>query len=90
MKTVKYSTLQKLIDDCKKNGINLVKVMKWGDGIKVTACSIKSPVLREWKSKGRRFEKRISMESVTSRIEVEDLFGSEGEWTVEILKEIGL
>ena len=56
----------------------------------MTACSIKSPVLREWKSKGRRFEKRISMESVTSRIEVEDLFVSEGEWTVEILKEIGL
>ena len=34
MKTVKYSTLQKLIDDCKKNGINLVKVMKWGMGLK--------------------------------------------------------
>ena len=90
MKTKKYGTLQGLIEDCQKNGMHIVKVSQWFEGIGVTACSVKSPILRVWKSKPRKYEECDSLEEVILRLEINNLWVSEGEWTVEILRELGL
>ena len=92
MKTEAYRTLREFIAACQKNGIRIVRIAthNWVEPsktgirgvtqVKLTACSVKSPVLRTWVTT------RKSKETVIGILEVEDFGVSDGEWTKDVLQ----
>ena len=97
IETIEYKTLTAFIEDCKKNGLRLVKfkiepclgprgkiLASWVE-IRVTAFSTESPVLRCWKTDEG---KDPAQRSILGRLEMENFYVSEGEWTPNLLREL--